>query len=114
MIIYKTFTYNIDLPTSSNSNNEIRNNNDISHSNIITTKPVCCYISTYYNISYHSNGNQKFIVKSSKTANKKSSKKSSSKKSYKIHKHTQRDGSIVTIVKYKGRFYVFYDDELVI
>jgi hypothetical protein len=120
MIIYKTFTYTYKI-NSTNNNILTSSNNTNTNTNTISNKikPVCCYVSTYYNISYHYNGNQNFITKIQninkifKKTNKKTNKKSH-KKSYKIHKNTQRDGSTVTIVKYKGKFYIFYDEDYLI
>lgn len=102
IILYKTFT-----PSSSSNYALVPPVNKITEN-----KPVCCYVSSYYNMSYHDYGDQYIIIKNSGKNEKGQTKinsKLNNKKSYKVHKHKQPDGSYVTIVKYKGKFFVFYE-----
>ena len=117
-IIYNTFS-NI-TPTVNKFNfNSIDTNKLSTTSSNDKKKAACCYTSSYYNISYHNFGDLKILEFSNKKKNTAKTKSYSKldnikyklKSSYKIHKNTQRDGSTVTIVKYKGKFYIFYDDE---
>lgn len=122
-VIYNTFRYD--------NINEIKfiKNTHVSTSSNSIHKKHCCYASSYYNMSYHSfddvkilefsnkkkiNTNYKLNTKT-KTKTKTNSKlddiKSKIKSSNKMNKHKQFDGSVVTVVKYKGKFYIFYDDE---
>jgi hypothetical protein len=68
---------------------------------------VCCYTSKYYNISYHRFSNKQILSK----AKTKGKGKSIPKRNIKKYIRKLNDDTTVTIIKYRGEFYVYYSKD---